>query len=354
MSTDIIFDRHVAAVRGKNRTLYALFEEHGSNNTTDFNNRIARNWSCLTFGSYRDVLKVVTKMAGGCEGGMLQHGSKGSDTYRPISSGGFVNAWMKAIDRAAHHVAHLPAVVPLKNRWQDVGQALKYAAAASAAHGTGAVKTASEVTFNLGDPLQAETFALYGSEHERTWPDVSVSATRYPLETAGQVEPHEVLTKKHAHRPLCADYALVTQPDDNEYDRRYIDLRGPINSERSYEIAGRLICRRAEEMIDQGFDPVSVIRYEQKAVKAMSPSTGTVTFAAAYANIRSDYLLERFGFVPEQGQIFTMPLQKAVLCEYAFKWDAETTSMTIDGVHSIIDRKNPENDCLAQLVLLAA
>lgn len=354
MSTDIVFDRHVAAVRGKNRTLYALFEEHGSNNTTDFNNRIARNWSCLTFGSYRDVLKVVTKMAGGCEGGMIQHGAKGGNSYRSISSSGFVSAWISAIDRSTHYVSNLPAVVPLKNRWQDVGQEKKYAAALGAAHGTNAVITPAEVSFNLGDPLQAEAFARYVAEQERTWPDINVSAARYPLESAGQVEPHEVLTKRHAHRPLCADYALVCQPSDKEYDRRYIDLRGPVDCEQGYEITGRLTCRRAVEMIDQGVDPVSVIRYEQKAVKAMSPSTGTVTFAAAYANIRSNYLLERFGFVPEQGQIFTMPLQKAVLCEYAFKWDAETTSVTIDGVHSIIDRKNPENDCLAQLVLPAA
>ena len=86
----------------------------------------------------------------------------------------------------------------------------------------------------------------------------------------------------------------------------------------------------------------------------MSPSTGTVTFAAAYANISTDFLLERFGCVPEQGQVFTMPLQKAVLCEYAFKWGAETTKVTIDGVHSIIDRKNPDGDRLSQLELLPA
>lgn len=354
MSTDIVFDRHVSAVRGNSRTLYALFEEHGSNNTTDFNNRIARNWSCLTFGSYRDVLKVVTKMAGGCEGGMLQHGSKGSDAYRAISSGGFVNAWMKAIDRAKHHVSSLPAVVPLKNRWQDVGQAEKYTAAASAAHGTDAVITPAEVTFNLGSPLQAEAFAQYVSAHERVWPDIDVGAARFSLESAGLVDPHEVLTKKHAHRPVCADYALVTQPGDKEYDRRHIDVRSPIDCEKGYEIAGRLICGRAVEMIDQGFDPVSFICYEQKALTAMSPSTGTVTFAAAYANISADYLVERFGCVPEQGQIFTMPLQKAVLCEYAFKWNADTTLVTIDGVHSIVDRKNSVGDRLSQLDLLAA
>jgi len=88
MGATVTITRRAAAFRGSDaQTYYVLFEETYDKRTHPH----TPSWDCVGFGTVGQVLHRIFRIAGDCEGGMLQNRSGA------ISPEGYVATWMKTL-----------------------------------------------------------------------------------------------------------------------------------------------------------------------------------------------------------------------------------------------------------------
>lgn len=331
MSTDIVFERAAFACPGVDgEILYLLTAEMGCNNVRKDRGRIARSWDAIAFGNYRVVLSRITELAASCESGCLQHGSRLSDTRRSVTAEGFIRAWLPVLHEAQMLSVTMPtAVITKHNRWEPEPspQSLKnFECAASLARQYGGTIEGNSVEWDLKNPRDASTYAIYRRLSERKWPSEEVPGLRFAPRVQHPLD--DPLSKLLDTTPpvLGGDELLLVKKMSKEWDdAKYLLLGNERSLLNGYEARQRIV-RRAVNAVLTGVDPIRFIRAGKKALSEIPLSTGTVKFVVrgGYTLPDAEWQLKHYGQFIAVGDTTTWSLEHAAT-SYLIDWSARTT-----------------------------
>jgi len=329
MSTDIVFQRHVTSCQGNGEVLYMLYELYGCNNCRTDAGEIAKNWNVVAFGRYRDVLARVVAQAGSCAGGTLQHGS--GNSYYPVTSQGFVAAWMKKMATAVAHPLGVATVRGQRNRSYEKEEVVlaNFNAAKTIALDSGGVVDEQEVRWDLTVPAQASAYAAFRRVATNVWPsDDEVS--RYPrLDAAGH---HIADPAMHLSKAVTVDVVSkkLVKVFTSEHGDRFLERENPHDLLHDFCVS-REIAQVAADAARRGEDPLAIIRCSERALAQLPLTPATVSFTVRQSDVDAppQWQESYLGGVRKASEVVTVPVASAV--RYAIHWAAETTTVSFSA-----------------------